>query len=198
MSLAQVGWLGVALVCGALPFSVWIGRYGLRREIRNFGDHNPGAMNVYRASHIGWFGLALFLDISKAAAPVGLARNVWGWDGLALVAMALAPAVGHAYSPWLGFRGGKAIAAMFGTWIGLTGWVVSLPAAFFLVVFAWLIEPPGWAVLLTIAALAGYLAWQALPVDYFLVLAGQLLLSLIKQQEDLRQRPTWRRRRGHG
>ena len=39
----------VAFWLGACPFSVWIGRWFLGKDIRNYGDGNPGAANVFRA-----------------------------------------------------------------------------------------------------------------------------------------------------
>ena len=62
----------LGFLLGALPFSVWIGRFGLQRDIMKVGDGNPGATNVLRAGGFLWFSLALMLDIGKGALPVGL------------------------------------------------------------------------------------------------------------------------------
>jgi glycerol-3-phosphate acyltransferase PlsY len=102
-------WTLIAFIAGSLPFSVWVGRLALRTDIRRYGDHNPGATNVGRAGGWQWGALALLLDMLKGALPVGLA---WYWGGLAgwaLLPVALAPVLGHGYSPFLGFRGGKAL-----------------------------------------------------------------------------------------
>lgn len=61
----------IAFFAGSLPFSVWIGKAMLRKDVRQFGDGNPGSTNVYRAGGRAAWALALALDISKAAAPVG-------------------------------------------------------------------------------------------------------------------------------
>jgi len=68
----------------------------------------------------------LVLELGKAGAPVGVANWVLGFGSWALVPVALAPVLGHAFSPFLRFRGGKAIAATFGSWIGLLGWMYAL------------------------------------------------------------------------
>ena len=113
-------WFIIGFGCGALPFSVWVGRLALRTDIRSYGDHNPGATNVIRAGGWQWGALALLLDYFKGAIPVGVAHFFMGLEGMALAIVALAPVLGHAYSPFLGFRGGKAVAATFGIWTGLT------------------------------------------------------------------------------
>ena len=66
-----------ALFCGSLPFSLWVGRWMAGRDVREAGDHNPGATNALRVG--GWrVGLVAFmLDISKGALPVGLAQHVF-------------------------------------------------------------------------------------------------------------------------
>ena len=103
-------WIIIAFMCGALPFSVWVGKLALHTEIRNYGDHNPGATNVIRAGGWKWGVPALLLDYLKGAIPVGIAYFVVGLDGVSLVLVALAPVLGHAFSPFLGFHGGKAVA----------------------------------------------------------------------------------------
>ena len=76
-----------ALLCGSLPFSLWVGRWLAGRDVREAGEHNPGATNALRVG--GWrVGLvALMLDISKGALPVGLAQYVFAHSGLPLRAV---------------------------------------------------------------------------------------------------------------
>ena len=114
-------WTAFGFVCGSLMFSVWLGRLALGLDIRKYGDGNPGAGNVWRAGG-GWkFGVpAALLDYAKGAVPVALAYR---WGGVAdwgLVPVGVAPLLGHAFSPFVGFRGGKGVATTFGIWTGLT------------------------------------------------------------------------------
>ena len=67
----------------------------------------------------GGFVLAMALDISKGALPVGLAYQQWGIQDWRIIPITLAPVAGHAFSPFLGGKGGKALATAFGVWIGL-------------------------------------------------------------------------------
>ncbi|MDX1689246.1 MAG: glycerol-3-phosphate acyltransferase, partial [Candidatus Promineifilaceae bacterium] len=122
--MTSIIWIIVAFLCGSLPFSVWIGRAALEKEITRFGDGNPGAANVWRAGGVGWGMLAGLLDFLKGATPVALANYVLGLDSLILAFVAIAPIAGHAFSPFLRFRGGKALAVTFGIWAGLTIWLI--------------------------------------------------------------------------
>lgn len=122
MNWSALLWVAAGFGAGSLPFSAWLVRAFSRKDIRQTGDGNPGGVNAWKAG--SWkVGLpALLLDFLKAAAPVGLARWVFGVSGWWLVPVAAAPVLGHAFSPFLRFRGGKAIAASFGAWCGLTLW----------------------------------------------------------------------------
>jgi glycerol-3-phosphate acyltransferase PlsY len=113
-------WTLIAFLSGSIPFSVLVGRLAANVDIRKYGDHNPGATNVLRATGWGWGALAGLLDYLKGAVPVGIPWFLLGIHGWGIVPIALAPLLGHAYSPWLRFRGGKAVATTFGVWTGLT------------------------------------------------------------------------------
>ena len=94
-----------AYLLGSLPFSVWLGKLFLKKDIRAYGDHNPGAANVFRAGNPMLGMAAVLLDVGKGIPFVVLAR----WLGLgqtAAVAVGLAAILGHAFSPWLRFHGG--------------------------------------------------------------------------------------------
>lgn len=116
-------WIALGFLSGSLPFSVWIGHLALGKDIRCYGDGNPGGTNVIRVGSLSWGVCAMIMDFLKGAIPVGIAHYVAGVTGWWLAAAALAPILGHAYSPFLGFRGGKAVAVTFGAWTGLTLWL---------------------------------------------------------------------------
>ena len=60
---------------GACPFSLWVGRWFLGRDIRNYGDGNPGAVNVFRAGGRKAGLLAVLLDVAKGVPFVWLAHS---------------------------------------------------------------------------------------------------------------------------
>ena len=182
-------WVVFAFLCGALPFSVWVGRWALRKDVREFGDGNPGASNVFRAGGKGWGILALVLDFLKGAIPVGLANFGAGLDGWAITAVSLAPILGHAFSPFLRFRGGKALAVTFGVWTGLTLWVGPTILGLSFAIWLWLLTVEGWAVL---AGMLTFLAFlQFFPGDwsYQMLWLGNFIILAWKHQGDLRKKP---------
>ncbi|MEM7333242.1 MAG: glycerol-3-phosphate acyltransferase [Chloroflexota bacterium] len=177
---------------GALPFSIWVGKYLLGVDIREYGDKNPGATNVLRAGGYPAFILALMLDITKGALPTGLAYFIFGVQDFNIVPIALASPLGHAISPFLNWRGGKSIAAAFGVWIGLTLWEIPVVAITLLVIFSLLIRPSGWAVMFSLAGmLVTLLLWQQDAV-FVVVLISHTILLIWNHREDLQQRPTLR------
>jgi glycerol-3-phosphate acyltransferase PlsY len=126
---ALVAMLVASFLCGSVPFALLLGRLrGI--DIRTVGSGNIGATNLGRALGRRW-GVACFvLDAFKGAAPVaafGLWRGIWGipladatssatteW-----LAVAVAAILGHVFSPWVGFRGGKGVATGFGALVAL-------------------------------------------------------------------------------
>jgi acyl phosphate:glycerol-3-phosphate acyltransferase len=200
-------WPLVAFCCGALPFSVWIGRWVLGRDIRQVGDANPGATNVLRAGGRLAAAGALLLDLLKGAAPVGLAHFVFGVGGWPLVVVALAPVLGHAFSPLLGFRGGKAVATTGGIWCGLTLWEGPTVGGLLLGVAYWLIDGDGWAVIVAVTGLVLYLlvspaTWNlfdARPAGWIILAvgAGNLVILGWKHRADLARPFTLRRRKAN-
>jgi acyl-phosphate glycerol 3-phosphate acyltransferase len=168
-------WLVSAYLAGALPWSVWLGRWVFHVDPRAQAGGNPGAANAWRAA--GWrLGVSvLALDFAKAVVPVMLARWVASLPGAQLFWVALMPTLGHAFSIFLRGRGGRALVVMFGVWTGLTLFAAPLvmgvtacvtllvtrrdtlralavPAA--LVIYLMLARAPGWMVALAAAEAA--------------------------------------------
>ena len=124
-----MGFLFFALlgfISGAVPWALIIGKLFGNQDARNVGDGNPGATNAWKVG--GWVpGLAsLILEISKSLIPVYfafqyLAHSVEGTlQSIGLAVVALAPILGHGWSPFLRFNGGKTLAASLGSWMAVT------------------------------------------------------------------------------
>ncbi len=178
-----------AFMLGAIPFSVLVGRYILHKDIRQYGDGNPGATNVLRAGGKKWGLLAMILDALKAIIPVGIAYHSLRWEGLPMVAMALAPIAGHMFSPFLRFNGGKGVAATFGVWVGLTIWEAPTVLGIMLVYWFKAVTSSGWAVILAFLSLWLYL-FLAHPNPILLQIAGgNLLLLAYKHRAELKHLP---------
>ncbi len=121
--MISAAWIAAGLVLGSFPFSLWLGKIFLHKDIRKFGDGAPGATNVARAGSKSLFVIAALLDAFKGTVPVWLSQILSGITGWELAVVAMAPVVGHAFSPFLNFRGGMGMATTFGVWLGLTGWL---------------------------------------------------------------------------
>jgi glycerol-3-phosphate acyltransferase PlsY len=182
----------IAFVLGSFPFSVWLGKLLLGVDVRQYGDGNPGAANVFRSGNKSIGLLVLILDVSKAAVPVGLSYYNMGIRGIPMYFIAIAPILGHIFSPFLGFHGGKAVAVSLGVWIGLTIWKASLVGVIGTVVGIILMTSSGWAVLLGLAMiLIALLLW--IP-DHLLLMVwvSETLILAWTHRYDLRQRPALR------
>jgi glycerol-3-phosphate acyltransferase PlsY len=179
--------ISITFLCGSFPFSVWLGKILLGLDVRKFGDGNPGAANAFRTGNKLVGLLALVLDITKAAAPVGWAYFNLDIRGIPMLLIAVAPILGHVFSPFLGFRGGKALATALGVWIGLTIWKLSLPAVVGALVGIALFTPPGWSVMLALGGiLAVLLVWLPDPL-LLAVWFSEVFILAWTHRLDLRQ-----------
>lgn len=194
--MPEIIWILIAFFCGSLPLSVWLGRVALGKDIAQYGDTNPGAANVWRAGGAVWGLLAVLLDSLKGAIPVGLANFVFGIEGWTLAAVAIAPIAGHAFSPFLGFRGGKALAVTFGVWVGLTLWIVPTILGLFFGLYLALLKPEGWAVMAGVFSLFLVLLIFGDPL-WLVVWAGMALILGWKHKADLAHKPEVRLRVQH-
>jgi len=116
-------WTLTGFLLGAIPFSLLMGNLLAQKDIRSVGDGNPGGMNAIKAGGLKAGIPSILLDIGKGFLPVYLAQK-YGLTDWNLIPVCLAPILGHAFSPFLHYRGGKALGPTAGAWIGLIGlWV---------------------------------------------------------------------------
>jgi glycerol-3-phosphate acyltransferase PlsY len=179
-------WLVLGFLSGSLPFSVWLGYLVSRDDIRRYGDGNPGATNAWRAG--GWrAGVpALLLDYVKGAGPVALAHYWADLDRWALAGVALATVLGHAFSPFLLFQGGKALATTFGVWTGLTLWVGPTTLGLTLSVAIAINAADAWSVMVGMLGLLTSLLLQQAALPLLVAWAGNLAVLIWKHRRDLR------------
>lgn len=193
MNLITVLWALLGFASGSLMFSLWIGRLALRSDIRAVGDGNPGATNVLKAGGIPLGLLALLLDALKGAIPVAIAKYGFGiGGGLPLVIVALAPVFGHAFSPFVGFKGGKAIAVTAGVWTAITFWEFPTLGGIALGIWFAVVASSGWAVLLTGLCLFAYYLLVFPDPALIALLLVNLALVTWKYRADLRAAPALR------
>lgn len=185
-------WFICGFLSGSMPFSYLIGRIAVNDDIRHYGDGNPGAINALKAG--GWKAgaPAILLDYLKGAVPVGMANFIFDMQGLGLVLIALSPVLGHAFSPFLGFRGGKAVAVTFGVWTGLLLWEGPTIFGIALGIFVLIQVVDSWAVVLSMLTLLVYLTLRRFEGDFLFIAIGNLIILVWKHLPDLGQPPRFR------
>lgn len=115
----------VAFLMGSIPFAV-LAMMGSDVNIRNVGSGNPGFNNVLRVSKPRAF-LCLAGDLGKGIAAILLLTSVTDPVGVRWT-VAFAVMLGHCYSPWLRFNGGKGVATSSGVMLVLYP-LLALPCA---------------------------------------------------------------------
>jgi glycerol-3-phosphate acyltransferase PlsY len=187
--MSAILWFAIGYISGGLPFSVWLGTLFARADVRQVGDGNPGAANAWRSG--GWrVGVAaLLLDYLKGALPVAAAHFTFNLSGWPLALAAIAPVIGHAFSPFLNFRGGTGIAVTFGVWSGLTLAQAPLVLGLFMALFYFSISVDAWAVVLSMVGLFAHLLVQQADGALLLAWFGNLAIIVWKHRRELRQIP---------
>ena len=128
-------WSGIVLcaaafVLGAVPFGYLAGKLkGI--DLREQGSKNIGATNTLRVLGKGPGIAVLLLDVLKGLLPV-LAAKYLGLPSLWFVAAGMVAMLGHIFSPFLGFKGGKGVATGLGVMIGLSPLVSAIAVTIFL------------------------------------------------------------------
>jgi glycerol-3-phosphate acyltransferase PlsY len=155
--LAAPACLLASYLLGAIPTSHIVSRTIARIDLRQHGSGNLGATNLYRV--LGWkyaVPVALF-DIVKGIIPVVVFAPLVSDSQLFAVACGVAAILGHVFSVFVGFKGGKGVATAAGVMLGLT------PLALGVAALVWVLRVSGYVSLASITAAA------VLPVAVYLL-----------------------------
>jgi len=175
---------------GACPFSVWVGEWLLGKDIRDYGDGNPGAVNVFRAGGRKSFCLAMILDVAKGVPFVLLAHSLWGFPEIVVMVVGLSAILGHAFSPLLGFKGGKSIAVTVGVLLALPQHEILFAFIIFLLIGFLFMESDAWIVMVgTVGALAYLVATTGNSWESLFMLCVLVILA-VKHFDSLKTIPT--------
>ena len=127
-----------AYAAGAVPSAFWVGRFLYGKDLRTLGSCNLGATNVFRV--LGWRPAVVVMvaDVFKGFAPVWWFPGLDGHDAAVWpVIYGAAAIVGHVFSFWVGFKGGKGVATSGGVLVamapmvalaGLGAWLLAMLA----------------------------------------------------------------------
>lgn len=152
-------------------------------------DRNPGSSNVIRSVGLVPGIICMVLDVLKAFVPVFIAVKFVGLTEFYLLPVIVAPVLGHAFSPILKFKGGKAVSTTYGVLLGLlplTAFVV-VPALFmFFFKFVIVIRPDSYGVTVSMAGVAAFALifvpqlWLKAAV---IIIAAVMIYKLVKQPD---------------
>lgn len=111
-------------IVGSIPTTYLLVKWRKKLDIRNEGTGNVGAMNTFEVTGSARLGVAaLLVDALKGVAVVLLVRGLFDPGSWAVGAGAVGAILGHNYSPWIGFRGGRGLATALGVSV-MVAWII--------------------------------------------------------------------------
>ncbi len=170
--------MGISYLIGALPFGYVLVKLSRGIDIRTIGSGSSGATNVSRVLGFKGFIYVFGFDLLKGFVTIIALRNLTD-NGMLIMASAIMLLVGHVYSIFLYFRGGKGVATGVGIALalfpmaalfGILGFAVSLVikktvsissiTAALSMVFAALVMDYHWTVRILVIVLAGFVIYN--------------------------------------
>jgi glycerol-3-phosphate acyltransferase PlsY len=124
-----------AFLIGSFPTAYLLVRKNSGKDLRGEGSGNIGTLNAYEVTRSRKLGLGvLLIDLIKGALPVGVVFLSGGTFTLGVTAL-LGVVIGHNYSPWIGWKGGRGLAPAAGASLVLNPLLVAAWGAFWLIAF---------------------------------------------------------------
>ena len=134
--MSVIVWSIIAYILGSIPFGLVVAKALCNIDPRTGGSQNTGATNVARMCGTKYGVLTLALDLSKGFFPV-LMASAWIDSGIGLSLVVLAAILGHAFSCFMNFKGGKAVATTIGAFLAVAPWA-TIFAAVLCLLLIWL------------------------------------------------------------
>ncbi|MDZ4839298.1 MAG: glycerol-3-phosphate 1-O-acyltransferase PlsY [Bacteroidota bacterium] len=138
----EVNYIVISLVLfcfalGSIPFSIIVSKLFFQVDLRTKGSGNPGATNALR--NLGWKPglIILLLDMAKGSAAIIISKlfNIEGIHQIDFACMCgMSAVLGHIYSPFLYFKGGKGVATSLGVIIFLEPVIALIAVAVFVII----------------------------------------------------------------
>lgn len=133
--IVDAGLVIFAYLLGSVPTGLWLGLRLKNIDIREHGSKNIGATNTLRVLGKGLGAVALVCDMAKGAVPVLIAEHQTETAYVPLIC-GLAAILGHTFSLFLKFKGGKGVATSAGVFFALTPFPMAAALGTFIVAFA--------------------------------------------------------------
>ena len=175
--IRELPWFLASYLLGAIPTSYLVVRLLRGEDLRRQGSGNLGATNLYRV--LGWryaVPVALF-DMAKGAVPVLVFAPRAGPGEFTPLLLGATAMLGHVFSVFVGFRGGKGVATGAGVVLGLAPWAFLAALA----VWALLVRATGYVSLGSIVAALALppAVWLLHPERRSLIWIFGLLAALV-------------------
>jgi glycerol-3-phosphate acyltransferase PlsY len=174
----------IGYLLGSIPFGFILVKSSQGTDIRKVGSGNIGATNVFRKSRVAGI-LTWLLDSGKGYLAVSIARWLgadMSWQAIA----ALAAIMGHVFTVWLGFKGGKGAATGWGAFMAISPLAAGTTFAVFILTAA----ITRYVSLASILGTATFPLWawlQHLPMGVIVWAAIGALIIVAKHQENIRR-----------
>ena len=184
----------IAYVLGSIPNALWVEKTFKNIDVREHGSKNTGSTNAARVlgAKLGIF--TLILDILKGALPTylgivlgaNLLTRITGIDKLDIIVIGMAAILGHTFSLFLKFKGGKAVATTLGVFLVLVPYAILILLVVFFVIFG-LTKYVSLASIVSAVALpiTVYLTTRHIPLTILGIIIG--LLVIIRHKENIKR-----------
>jgi glycerol-3-phosphate acyltransferase PlsY len=170
-------WFVASYLLGSLPTSWIVVKLVRGQDLRQLGSGNLGATNLYRQLGWRWAVPAAMIDVAKGTVPVLVFGPRAGGGDLMALALGITAVVGHVFSLFVNFKGGKGVATGAGVLLGLAPWAALVA----IVIWAVIVKVTGYVSLGSIVAAAALVPalWLIYPAKQDLVLPFALLAGMI-------------------
>jgi len=173
----------VGYLFGSIPFGFLIAK-AKGVDIRKVGSGNIGFTNVLRSCGIVPGILTCFLDVLKGFLPAYIFLHAGTHGQLCGILAGASAMLGHLFSVWLKFKGGKGVATGLGIFIALAPWAVLIALVSWIIgVIITRIVSVGSITSGIVLPVASFIFYGNTPVSYFALFAG--LISILQHRQNI-------------